>query len=211
MSDVPEIAFTDPRALADLATFIGRARKARPDGAVRLQRMGALLVTTVGVLEGHGLMGEGAVLGIRVVPVVEGAPVDAVVSFTSVADRMARPGVTALSVPPTTVSAAWAALSPPRSGWEPVGSLDGAEVDLIAAQGISAVAQGTPEGAGGPAVAALRRRVWGAMSDTVPPIVGGLAFGAHVLGFVGAGMPVQVAANGRWTRLSTSRGHVLSR
>ena len=50
-----------------------------------------------------------------------------------------------------------------------------------------------------------------AMSDTVPPIAAGLAFGAHVLGFTTAGETASIAAHGRWTRLSTSRGHVLVR
>ena len=211
MSGTPEIVFADGRDFADVGTFIGRARQVQPDGVVRLQRLGALLVTTVAVLEGAGLMGEGTVLGMRVVPVVEGSPVDVVVSIASVADRLARAGATTLSVPPVTVQAAWAALSPPRSGWEPAGSLDGADVERIAARGISDVATGTPDGAGGPAVTALRTQVWGAMSDTVPPVAAGLAFGAHVLGFVGEGIPAAVAANGRWSRLSTSRGHVLSR
>ncbi|MEO6999398.1 MAG: hypothetical protein ABI112_15055, partial [Terracoccus sp.] len=85
------------------------------------------------------------------------------------------------------------------------------EVDIIAQQGISVVAQGSPSTAGGPAVEALRRRVWGAMSDTRPPIVAGLALGAHVLGFTVPGSTASVAANGRWTRLSTSQGHVLVR
>jgi hypothetical protein len=49
------------------------------------------------------------------------------------------------------------------------------------------------------------------MSDTVPPIAGGLAFGAHVLGFTAAGEGASIAAHGRWTRLSTARGHVLVR
>jgi hypothetical protein len=49
------------------------------------------------------------------------------------------------------------------------------------------------------------------MSDTVPPIAAGLAFGAHVLGFVVPGEPAALAAQGRWTRLSTTRGHVLVR
>lgn len=208
----PEIVFEGPHGSTDLATFVARARRVRSDGAVRLQRIGGLLVITVAVLEGSGLMGEGTVLGMRIVPVAEGAPIDVVVSFASIADRLARPGMTALSLPPMTVQASWAGLSPPRTGWAPVGSIAGEEVDRIATQGISDVAAGTPEGgAGGPAVDALRKRVWGAMSDTAPPIPAGLAFGAHLLGFAGAGVPATVAANGRWTRLTTSRGHVLAR
>ncbi|GAA2154253.1 hypothetical protein FHX52_1583 [Humibacillus xanthopallidus] len=213
---VTEIDLGSPRALADLATFVGRAKQANPDGAVRLQLMGPLLVTTVAVLEGTGLLGEGTVLGLRVVRVATVDPegtVDATVALAAVSDRLARADVTTstLSVPPAEVRVAWAALAAPREGWEPVGALMCEDVDSIARQGISQVAEGTPDGAGGQAVAALRRRVWSSMSDTVPPIAAGLAFGAHVLGFTAPGEQAAVAAHGRWTRLSTSRGHVLVR
>jgi hypothetical protein len=207
-----QVDFGDPRSLADLGTFLSRAGRANPGGAVRLQVLGGLLVATVAVLEGSGLLGEGTVLGMRVVRVASGDTVDATVSFASVNDRLARETAGAvLSVPPTTVRAPWSGLTPPRDGWEPVGQLDGGMVDSIAREGISQVAEGTPEGAGGHAVETLRRRVWATMSDTVPPIPAGLAFGAHVLGFTVAGELASIAAHGRWTRLSTSRGHVLVR
>jgi hypothetical protein len=202
----------DPRGLADLATFLGRARRANPDGAVRLQVVAGLLLTTVAVLEGTGLLGEGTVLGLRVVPVRDGDEVDVTVSFASLADRLARQDAGAvLAVPPTTVGAAWSGLTPPRDAWEAVGRLPGEAIDGVAQRGIAAVAEGTPHGAGGHAVTTLRRRVWGAMSDTVPPFAAGLAFGAHVLGFTSAGEEASLSTNGRWTRLSTSRGHVLVR
>ena len=187
MSAVTEqIDFGDPRGLTDLSTFIGRARVAVPDGAIRLQVPGrGLLVVTVAVLEGSGLLGDGTVLGLRAVRVRDATPgIDATVAFASITDRVARhrgTGTT-LSVPPTT-----------------------------AERGIAEVAEGTPDGAGGAAVTALRRRVWGAMTRTVPPIAAGLAFGAHVLGFLRDGESTVVATCGRWTRLSTSRGHVLVR
>ena len=212
MTDTQHIDFGDPRGLADLGTYLGRASRANPEGAVRLQVLGHLLVTTVAVIEGTGLMGEGTVVGMRVVTIAPSDDIDATVSFVSVNDRWAREGNGAvLSVPPTTVRAPWSGLTPPRDGWEPVGQLDGDVIDSIARQGISQVAEGTPENAGGHAVDSLRRRTWGAMSDTVPPIAAGLAFGAHVLGFTSAGESASIAAHGRWTRLSTSRGHVLVR
>jgi hypothetical protein len=212
VTDTQHIDFGDPRGLADLGTYLGRASRANPEGAVRLQVLGHLLVTTVAVIEGTGLMGEGTVLGMRVVTVAPSDDIDATVSFASVNDRLAREGNGAvLSVPPTTVRAPWSGLTPPRDGWEPVGQLDGDVIDSIARQGISQVAEGTPENAGGHAVDSLRRRTWGAMSDTVPPIAAGLAFGAHVLGFTSAGESASIAAHGRWTRLSKSRGHVLVR
>ena len=216
MSAVAEqIDFGDARGLTDLSTFIGRARVAVPDGAIRLQVPGrGLLVVTVAVLEGSGLLGDGTVLGLRAVRIRDAtAGIDATVTFASITDRLARPRgtETTLSVPPTTVSPPWAGLTPPREGWERVGALDAADVRSAAEQGIAEVAEGTPAGAGGAAVTALRRRVWGAMTRTVPPIASGLAFGAHVLGFLEEGEPTVVATCGRWTRLTTSRGHVLVR
>ena len=212
MTGTAQVDFGDPRGLADLGTFLSRAGRANPDGAVRLQVLGGLLVATVAVIEGSGLLGEGTVLGMRVVRVAGADELDTTVSFAAVNDRLARDGAGAvLSVPPMTVRVPWSGLTPPRDGWEPVGQLDGAIVDSIARDGISQVAEGAPEGAGGHAVDALRRRVWARMSETVPPIPAGLAFGAHVLGFTVPGQPAAVAAQGRWTRLSTSRGHVLVR
>lgn len=216
MSAVAEqIDFGDARGLTDLSTFIGRARVAVPDGAIRLQVPGrGLLVVTVAVLEGSGLLGDGTVLGLRAVRIRDATPgIDATVTFASITDRLARHRgtETTLSVPPTTMSPPWAGLTPPREGWERVGALDAADVRSAAEQGITEVAEGTPAGAGGAAVTALRRRVWGAMTRTVPPIAAGLAFGAHVLGFLEEGEPTVVATCGRWTRLTTSRGHVLVR
>lgn len=210
-----EIDFGDARGLADLYTFIKRARVGQPGGAIRLQVAApGVLVLTVAVLEGTGLLGEGTVLGLRAVPVQSAtSAVDVTVAYASVTDRLARLGPTAtvIGVPEVTLSPAWAGLTPPREGWESVGTLSAADVEGIAQQGIAQIAEGTPDGAGSRAVETLRRRVWGAMSDTVPPIAAGLAFGAHVLGFLREEERPVVATCGRWTRLSTSRGHVLVR
>jgi hypothetical protein len=213
MPSATELDLGDARGVADLSTFLGRAKRANPEGAVRLQLFGPVLVATVAVIEGTGLLGEGTVLGLRAVRARPTGELDTTVSLAAMADRLARTDGTtpSISVPPGEVRVAWAALAAPRSGWEPVGVIPCEAVDSIAREGVSQVAQGTPPGAGGAAVAQLRRRVWSAMSDTVPPIAAGLAFGAHVLGFTATGEQAAVAAHGRWTRLSTSRGHVLVR
>lgn len=209
------IEFPDARAREDFNTFVLRARKVHPLGDIRLQTIDSLLVMTVAVLEGSGLMGEGTVLGMRVVPATSTEPVDVTVTFASVRDRLARTDLppTSFPVPPTTVNPAWAAISPPRSGWEPAGALDPDDVDRIAAAGIETVAAGTPSGAGTHAVKGLRQRVWGRLSETEPPIPAGLAFAAHALGFTRSGEPVVVSRHGDWDwiRLSTSLGHCLAR
>jgi len=162
------------------------------------------------------------------------------VSLASVSERLARRGISAFSLPPTTVQVGWAALAPPRSGWEPVGSLSLADLKAVATQGIAQIAEGAPEGSGAHVVAALRQRVWARDTQTTPPIPSGAAFAAYALGFLTEDSvtedsmtsdpatpdsptsdfwtpdPVtpenaRVFAHGLWTRLSTASGHVLMR
>jgi hypothetical protein len=203
-----ELRFADSEALEDLRTYVGRARALDADGAIRLQSHGMTLAAYVGVLPGHGLMVTGAVIGLRVIPLAEPADVDVTVSLASMAERLARGRIASLSIPPTMVRAGWAAIAPPRSGWEPVAALSVADLKTVARQGIAEIAQSTPEGSGAHAVEALRQRVWSRESQTTPPIPSGAAFAAYALGFL-TQESAQVLAHGRWTRLSTATGHVL--
>ncbi|MDF2092895.1 hypothetical protein P0Y31_11115 [Knoellia sp. 3-2P3] len=210
-----DLRFPDAEALADLGTLVARAKSVDPEGAIRLQAHGRTLAAYVGVLPGTGLLAEGAVIGLRTMPLAEDSDVDVTVPLAAVSDRLARrdtdPGQPALAVPPVGVRAPWAAVAPPRGGWERVGSLAADVVNEAAREGIEEVAQGTPQQAGGHAVAALRQRVWQRSTTTVPPFPAGGAFAAYVLGFTPPGAEVTVFAHGRWTRLSTPRGHVLVR
>lgn len=203
-----ELRFADSDGLEDLATYIGRARSLDADGAIRLQCRGMTLAAYVGVLPGHGLMTAGAIIGLRVMALAEPADVDVTVSLASVSDRLARGMTSTFSIPPTTVRVGWAAKSPPRSGWEPVGDLSVSDLKITAAQGIAEIAEGTPEGSGAAMVAALRQRVWARDSQTIPPVPSGAAFAAYALGFL-TQQTARVFAHGRWTRLSTDTGHVL--
>jgi hypothetical protein len=203
-----ELRFADSEALEDLRTYVTRARSLDADGAIRLQCRGMALAAYVGVLPGHGLMTTGAVIGLRVIALAEPADVDVTVSLASVAERLARGRTSSLSIPPTTVRAGWAAIAPPRSGWEPVATLSVADLKTVATQGIAEITRGAPEGSGAHVVAALRQRVWARDSQTTPPIPSGAAFAAYALGFL-TQESARVFAHGRWTRLSTATGHVL--
>ena len=119
----PRLVLDDAQGYADLRTFVTRARQLDEDGAVRLQAEGTVLAAYVGVLPGRGLMGDGAVVGLRTMRLAPPA--------TRRRDRVpggARPTAwpttpaAGLELPPVTVQTAWAALTPPRAGWEPVGS-----------------------------------------------------------------------------------------
>lgn len=205
-----ELHFADSDTVEDLKVYVNRARSLDPDGAIRLQAHGVALAAYVGVLPGQGLMGAGAIIGLRVIALTEPADVDVTVSLASVSERLARRGITSLSIPPTTVQVGWAAMAPPRKNWEAVGNLSRADLKTVATRGIAEIAKDTPEGLGAQAVAALRHRVWTRDTQTTPPIPSGAAFAAYTLGFL-TPTNARVFAHGHWTRLSTATGHVLIR
>lgn len=210
-----ELVLADAESLQDLGRYAARARALDADGAVRLQAVGSVLASWVGVLPGSGLMGTGTTIGLRTSALAEAAELDVVVPLAAVSDRVARPGERAvLPIPPMTVSAPWAAVSPPRSGWEPVGVVAAEALQRIASEGIAEVADGTPDGAGAHAVTALRAQVWGRVvstDDGAAAVPAAVAFAAYALGFLAPGTEATVATSGRWTRLTTPAGHALTR
>lgn len=231
------LRFSSPDALGDLGRFATRAATFDSDGAIRLQTSGTVLAAWVGIVAGTGILGEGAVLGLRTFALAEPAEpgeLDVAVPLRAIIDRTAR-GVYAgseLHVPPTEALAPWAALTPPRSGWELVGEID---ADLLAEVGQSGIAEVTVALAErGAAAGFARDRIWsrpirevvrpGAVdaetgpldgSSGVTPGVGemraGGALAAYGLGFLRPGSTVGVHRCGRWTRLSAVGGYVLMR
>ncbi len=230
-----DLVFGDVEALQDLGTFVARAKALDADGGIRLQARGQVLAAWIQVLPGHGMLGSGLVLGLRVMTLEGDHDVDVTVPLAAVSDRLARRAATAdvsaiLSLPPMTLDAPWSAITPPRAGWVSVGSI--ADDDLLdaARAGIESVAQGTPPGAGAAAVASLRARVWGALlpiadaepeerTPTTPgpersayaglPTGAGLA--AYALGFAAPGERSVVRAHGAWSRVSSRSGEILTR
>lgn len=212
-----QITFAEVETLQDLGTYVARARTVDADGAIRLQAQGTVLAAWVQVLPGQGMLGAGLVLGLRVMELSQGHHLDVTVPLAAISDRLARRqgngdvGAT-LPVPPMTVSPAWAAISPPRSGWEPVGEVTGETLMTAARDGIEAVAQGTPDGAGSAAVATLRQRIWGQkLSDDTGAPPAGVAFAAYALGFAVPEERSTVLSSGPWTRLRLHNGDVLAR
>ncbi|MGN6611444.1 MAG: hypothetical protein ACTHLJ_06685 [Angustibacter sp.] len=206
-------------ALADLATYVGRARRVDPDGAVRLVGLGAALAVYVSPVHGSG---GPTVLGLRVLPLAEPSDVDVTVALAAVTDRLAHltPAVTApadepvaLAVPPVQVTdAGWAGVSPPRSGWDDAGAVTREVLDDAVRAGTQEIADGAPEGSGAQAVARLRALVWARDVPGVAGLPAGAAFTADALGFVGPDeAELAVLARGAWRRISTPRGHVLAR
>lgn len=203
----------DDGTAADLVTYLGRAGRADPGGATRLVARGDVLATYVSPVHGSGAP---TVLGLRVLRLAEPADVDVTVPLAALADRFPRltssGGAVELPLPPQQAQdASWAGVSPPRSGWQVVGAVDGELLSRAASSGVQEVATGTPDGAGSAAVARLRALVWGREVEDIAGVPKGAAFAAQVLGFLGEQEPVALYATGPWRRLTTSRGHVLTR
>jgi hypothetical protein len=220
MSD-PVLQFADAQTVADFRTYTARAR-ANDDGGMRLVASGSVLAAYVCTLA-PTVLGEPlpTVLGLRTMALgQEGigsdareVRVDATVALASVLDRLARipPGGLRFSVPTVTVTENWAGVLPPRSGWTPAGSVACVALEEAARDGIGEVARSLPERAGAPVVSSARAAVWGRPLDLQVPVPAGAAFGAYSLGFLEPDGHASVHISGRWSRVSTGRGHVLVR
>ncbi len=212
------LLLADSPSVADLATYLRRASRADPGGAARLSVHRDVLAVYVCPVVGGG---GPTVLGLRTFGLADPqtaadmstGDLDMVVPLAAMADRLARPeNGTHVPLPPTTVTGLpWTGIAPPRSGWHPGGHLPGTELVLAADGGIAEIASGSPDVAGAPAVAALRARVWGRTLPGPGRVPAGAAFVAHALGFVSREEDAALFTAGPWTRLSTSRGHVLAR
>ncbi|GAA1526168.1 hypothetical protein GCM10009803_03750 [Microbacterium ginsengiterrae] len=202
----PRLVLADSDTASDVLTFLGRANLVSDDG-IRLQAAGGVLAMTAAALAPQGLFDQSpTVLAMRIVHADPELECDIVVDELTRDDdeRMLR-------LPETGRSPAWAGIAPPRGGWASMGALDAATIAQRAQWGISAVARGTPPGAGEDAVRTLRASIWGEPDDELQELPRGVAFAAHAFGFISGEESVSVTASGRWTRLAFRRGHVLTR
>lgn len=208
----------DSLALGDLHVYLGRALRVE-DGSVRLIAGAGVLAVYVSVLHPAGLLDESpTVLGLRTFALTSKEDFDVVVPVRSLLMRVegqleaatanvAEPIVVTLPMEVNTVS--WAAISPPRGGWNPLPSTDWGVLNEVARKGIDEVATAIPSGTGEQIVHRVRSEIWGRPIDGLDHVPGGAAFAALSLGFLGEGDTVSIYESGPWTRLTTKRGHVL--
>lgn len=213
------IRLTTSEALADWEVFASRAQRIDSEGAMRLSATGDVLVVAVAPLFPHGL-GDTTPLavGMRMFRLADTGldGLDVVVPTAAICDRFARlrsTGEEAMPIPPQEIQVSWAGIAPPKGPWLPVGQLADAELIAAAEAGIAEVAAGTPEVAGIHAVTGLRRRVWsrplpGEFEDRLQAAV---AFAMFGLGFAHPAGTTSVFEAPGWLRLSSPRGHVLTR
>jgi hypothetical protein len=213
-----DFTLADSSSLADLQVFLGRAGRVE-DGSVRLIADGSVLAVYVAVFYPSGLLDQSpTVLGLRTFALVEPVEFDAVVPARSLTDRLARAVddqtdaslPVRVSVPMEVYTVTWAAISPPRGGWKALDSTWAAPLVAVARAGIAEVAAAVPADSGEAIVQRVRAEVWGRPIEGLEHVPAGAAFAGLSLGFVlDDEEEVRVLETGPWTRLSTTRGHVL--
>lgn len=215
---IQTLELADKSTREDLRNFLQRLARLG-EGEVRMQSRGSALAVYGCTQTADGLLDNTTVvLGMRAFrlasaqdPALDVAPIDVTVEVRALSDRLARmsgPDVV-LAIPDVTVSAAWAGVLPPVSGWEPRGKIDAASLATVAAEGMSRVAAAVPTDAGDPLVKKVRRDVWG--TEIAPGIPASAAFAAEGLGFLSGADHLTMASTRSWTRLSGPNGHVLLR
>lgn len=209
----------DALALGDLHVYLGRALRVE-DGSVRLIAGAGVLAVYVAVLRPAGLLDETpTVLGLRTFALANTEDFDVVVPVRSLLARVesvlgsaaateATDGIT-VTVPMEVNTVTWAAITPPRGGWQAVSAIDGTVLEVAAHAGIDQVAAAIPAGTGEQLVHQVRTEVWGRPISDLDFVPAGAAFAALSLGFLGDSESISIYEAAPWTRLTTKRGHVL--
>ncbi|MFM1957527.1 MAG: hypothetical protein RLZ41_926 [Actinomycetota bacterium] len=211
-------SLADEHTAVDLQAYLSRAKRLDPDGLVRLRAFGNVLAAYVAPIYSGNLMDSGpTVLGLRTCELAEPAEIDVLVPIGAVQERLAhliKDGdetkefkVQLLE----TQRAPWAGISPPRQGWEQVGTINEVRLTQIARDGIAEVASSLPESVGGPIAARIRGEIWGRGIDLESKIPTGAAFVAAGLGFLTENEEVGLYLAEGWVRLSSEHGHVLAK
>ncbi len=204
----PRLLFPDAAVARDVLTFAHRATRLG-DGALRIQAGAGVLALTCAPLAPRSLSDPTPlVIGMRTAPVDPELECDLVIDAAALAPDADDH---ALRLPDSAVTAAWAGVSPPRSGWRDAGGLEAATVAARAQWGIAAVAEQVPTDAGDDVVHLVRSDVWGAEDPDLAGLPLGVAFAAFGLGFIAGEEIARIRSVDPWSRVSFARGHVLSR
>jgi hypothetical protein len=205
----PRLLLADAESAADALTFAGRADRFT-DEPVRLQATGGVLVMTAAPLAPRGI-GDATptILAMRTLAADPELVCDLVVEASALTP--APDDSTAIQLPDTALSPAWAGIAPPRSGWTAGLGVDASVLAAKSQGGIARVAEAVPTDAGEDVVRAIRAAVWGAHDDELAGLPLGAAFAAMSMGFISGAETARVFTSGPWTRVSLERGHVVVR
>lgn len=198
----------DVETVTDLRVFLERAERLG-SSSTRLQTFGTVLAVTIPVLSPRGL-GDPTplIIAMRTSAIQPTEPVDTVVAIRSILERIARfaPGAGgSLEWPPTTLTEAWAGIAPPIGEWEVLSDVTIPSLQLAAERTLAQLASVTTTQPEQVLAAALSAH------DAELGVPAGLPAVAQSLGFLIGEAPARLSRNGRWSRLTTNHGHVLSR
>ena len=210
----PHLEFQDRADLSDLNSFLTRAKKLDPEGAVKFKSSGEILAVYVSPIFTGSLLGDGpTVLGLRTIKLANNAEVDGTFEISAILERTANLGLQELHlpIPPSQVRTPWSGVTPPRDGWLEIEGLEQAQVSEWAKNGIAEVANALPDAVGASIASKVRLQIWGKSVVEELGLPGAAAFAISGLGFMQPGETVRVFKAGNWLRLSTSHGHVLSK
>jgi hypothetical protein len=207
----------DSLSLGDLHVYLSRAGRVE-EGSARLIAGSGVLAVYVAVFYPSGLLDESpTILGLRTFALTDRGEFDVVVPVRSLLERLATllsavvdpTAPVTVSLPMQVNTVTWAAISPPKGGWNRLEEFPAATLGSVAREGIDEVAAAVPEGSGEQLVHRVRSEVWGRPISGLEYVPAGAAFAAVSLGFLVENEPVRIYETGPWTRLSTHRGHVL--
>ncbi|GAA3601676.1 hypothetical protein [Agrococcus terreus] len=197
----------DDRARADLVLLLDRAA-VFGDGTVRLVADGPVALLTTPMTASSGLLDSGpTVLIARAARMRDAAAFDGVVALPALRDAL-REGAD-IEVPEGVGRPAWAAVSPPRGGWELAGEVPVDEVRRLAAQAAEDVEAMLPRSPGEAVRRRAERSVW-ARAVHASGLTAGQAAALVAMRFLGE-EPVRVTASGGWVRASGRAGEALAR
>ena len=202
---VQSLRLADEREAEDLSAFLARLIHYDRAAAVRLQAQGAALAV-------FGRPPSFEVLAIRTARLVESAHLDVTVSAGELLESL---GGAEFAVPDSVTGPPWAGVLPPRGGWRELTGLP--DVSAIRGAVAAAVAEFRERDEALPAERRTRaerdrigREIWSrTVGGTGLPLRA--VHAAQSLGFLRAGMPVELLSTGTWLRLRTPFGSVAVR
>lgn len=218
MVDTVELANLD--VFKDLHTYIARLAAAGADrvwlrtsqrAAARYLRVGSGMLAPDTLLEATPtIIAERSFLLNSADASIRSVQLNGVFALPAIAERIARMETTkslVFAVPPTQQNAVWAAVAPPASGWQSVGSVSASSVNSVARQLAQQVQQALPDSPGAALLAKVRRELWS--PQVLPQVPAGAALTCDALGFCAD--PLQLLQNGNWSALASAAGTVYSR
>jgi hypothetical protein len=205
------LRFPDPKDVADLQSFLLRAKRLDDDGVVKFRAFGDILACYVSPIYSGSLLADGpTVLGLRTIRLASPSELDSSYSISEVLDAI-NPDSSELKLPKETARAAWTGVTPPRQGWEEFGTVSQEQITKWAKDGIDEVARTLPASVGSAIAARVRLGIWGKTVSLEFNLPGGSAFAMAGLGFMQKDEEIKVFRTNGWVRLTSSYGHVMAK